>query len=52
MTAGNDIVVTRVLDAPRSLVFKAWSTDTFSDKDGNVVKPSQYGMSRTGRSRR
>jgi uncharacterized protein YndB with AHSA1/START domain len=103
MTAGNDIVVTRVFDAPRRLVFKAWtepehmkrwwgpngftmpvctvdlrpggvmhfcmrspegqdiwckgvyrevvepqrivSTDSFSDKDGNVVKPSQYGMS-------
>jgi uncharacterized protein YndB with AHSA1/START domain len=103
MTAGNDIVVTRVFEAPRRLVFKAWtepermkrwwgpngftmpvctidlrpggvmhfcmrspegqdiwckgvyrevvepdrivSTDSFSDKDGNVVKPSQYGMS-------
>jgi uncharacterized protein YndB with AHSA1/START domain len=102
VTASNEIVVTRVLDAPRSLVFKAWtepermkrwwgpngftmpfckidlrpggvmhfcmrspegqdiwckgvyrevveperivSTDSFSDKDGNVVEPSQYGM--------
>jgi len=98
----NEIVITRVLDAPRSDVFKAWtdpermkqwwgpngftlpyckidlrpggrmhfrmrsadgqdiwcrgvyrevveperivSTDSFSDKDGNVVAPSKYGM--------
>jgi uncharacterized protein YndB with AHSA1/START domain len=97
------IVITRVLDAPRALVFKAWtepdrlmrwwgprgftapactidpkpggvfhgcmrgpdgtdywsrgvyreiveperivSTDSFSDKDGNVVEPTSYGMS-------
>lgn len=102
MAAGNEIVITRVFDAPQKLVFKAWtepermkrwwgpngftmpvakidlrpggvihfcmrspdgqdiwckgvyrevvepsllvSTDSFSDKDGNVVEPSQYGM--------
>src|SRR3990172_7839054 len=56
-TADEGVVIERVFDAPRELVWRGWAgageivplerfvaTESPSDADGNAVPPSQYGM--------